>query len=122
MKSFKQFLKEAVPTNAANANNTSGGFGSSATAAGPVAGFTPKLFPKDDDVLSQDFQTPAETGENRYATFAGVYPVMKVSLSSSDGDGPSIDQMVDASTKFTQIMDDRTAARIRTNFRRFMAK
>ena len=122
MKSFKQFLKEAVPTNSANANNTSGGFGSGATASGPVAGFTPKLFPKDDDVLSQDFQTPAETGENRYATFSGVYPVMKVSLSSSDGDGPSIDQKVDASTKFTQIMDDRTAARIRTNFRRFMAK
>ena len=120
MKSFKQFLKEASPTNSDGSNPQ--GFSGDATATGPVAGFTPKLFPGDEDLLSQDYQTAAETGEDRYTRFAGVYPVMKVSLSSSDGDGPSIDQMVDASTKFTQIMDDRTAARIRTNFRRFMAK
>ena len=34
----------------------------------------------------------------------------------------SIDAMVDASTKFTDIMDARTEARIKMNFRRFMAK
>ena len=44
MKTFKQYLQEAVPTNAANANNSSGGFSSTANASGPVAGFTPKLF------------------------------------------------------------------------------
>ena len=103
-------------------NNASGGFSSSAAATGPVAGFTPKLFPGDEDLLSQDYQTPAETGEDIYARFGGVYPVMKVSLGDNKGDGPSIDAMVDASTKFTDIMDARTEARIKMNFRRFMAK
>ena len=124
MKTFKQYLKESTPSMSANpgGNNASGGFSSSAAATGPVAGFTPKLFPGDEDVLTQDFQTPAETGEDRYARFGGVYPVMKLSLASSDDDGPSIDQMVDASIKFTDIMDARTEARIKMNFRRFMAK
>ncbi len=36
-------LMEAVPTNSANAAGASGGFGGSATAAGPVAGFDPVL-------------------------------------------------------------------------------
>ena len=124
MKTFKQYLKEATPSMSANpgGNNASGGFSSSAATTGPVAGFTPKLFPGDEDVLSQDFQTPAETGEDIYARFGGVYPVMKVSLGDNKGDGPSIDAMVDASTKFTDIMDARTEARIKMNFRRFMAK
>tara|TARA_R100000008_G_C3477087_1_gene111912 strand:- start:121 stop:489 length:369 start_codon:yes stop_codon:yes gene_type:complete len=122
MKTFKQYLQEAVPTNAANANNSSGGFSSTANASGPVAGFTPKLFPGDEDLLSQDYQTAAETGEDRYTRFSAVYPVMKVSLKSNVGDGPSIDDMVNASMKFTEIMDSRTEARIRKNFRQFMAK
>ena len=36
-------LMEAVPTNSANAAGASGGFGGSATAAGPTAGFDPVL-------------------------------------------------------------------------------
>ena len=67
-------------------------------------------------------QTAAETGEDRYTRFSAVYPVMKVSLKSNVGDGPSIDDMVIASMKFTQIMDSRTESRIRKNFRQFMAK
>ena len=124
MKTFKQYLKEATPSMSANpgGNNASGGFSSSAAATGPVAGFTPKLFPGDEDLLSQDYQTAAETGEDRYTRFAGVYPVMKVSLDSNLGDGPSVDQMVDASMKFTDIMDSRTEARIRKNFSRFMGR
>ena len=82
----------------------------------------PFLFPKDEDLLSQDYQTAAESGEDIYARFGGVYPVMKVSLGNNMGDGPSVNQMVDASNKFTEIMDARTAARIKKNFSRFMAK
>ena len=84
--------------------------------------YSPFLFPKDEDLLSQDYQTAAETGEDRYTRFSAVYPVMKVSLKSNVGDGPSIDDMVNASMKFTQIMDSRTESRIRKNFRQFMAK
>ena len=113
-------LIEAAPTNSVGSNPA--GYSSGAAAAGPCAGFDPYLFPADDDTLSQDFQTPAETGEDIYARFGGVYPVMKVSLGDNKGDGPSIDAMVDASTKFTDIMDARTEARIKMNFRRFMAK
>ena len=108
MKTFKEFLKEqVVPTNVTGS---------------AVANYSPFLFPKDEDLLSQDYQTAAETGEDIYARFGGVYPVMKVSLGDNKGDGPSIDAMVDASTKFTDIMDARTEARIKMNFRRFMAK
>ena len=107
MKTFKLYLKEAVPTNSTGSS---------------ISNFSPFLFPKDEDLLSQDYQTPAETGEDKYTRFAAIYPVMKVSLKSNLGDGPSIDQMVDASMKFTDIMDSRTESRIRKNFSRFMAK
>ena len=108
MKTFKEFLKaQVVPTNVTGS---------------AVANYSPFLFPKDEDLLSQDYQTAAETGEDRYTRFAGVYPVMKVSLDSNLGDGPSVDQMVDASMKFTDIMDSRTEARIRKNFSRFMGR
>ena len=83
MKTFKELIQEAAPTNSV----TSGG----------VAEYTPYLFKnEDDDDITQDYQTPAETGEARYR-FADIYPVLKLSLSSSDGDGPSIDAMVHAS-------------------------
>ena len=108
MKTFKEFLKEQVVT-----TNITGS---------AVANYSPFLFPKDEDLLSQDYQTAAETGEDRYTRFAGVYPVMKVSLDSNLGDGPSVDQMVDASMKFTDIMDSRTESRIRKNFSRFMGR
>ena len=91
-------------------------------ASGPYAGVDLKLFPGDMDLLSQDFQTPEEVNKPIYADWGGVYPVMHVSLSSNLGDGPSIDQMVDASMKFTNIIDARTEVRIRKNFSRFMGK
>jgi hypothetical protein len=97
-----------------------GGFTQSANAAGPVAGMDKKLFKGDDDLLSQDFQTPAEVGEYKYATFSNIYPVMKVSLSNNMGDGPSIDAMVAASKEFVNRMDEATAARIKKNFSQFM--
>ena len=105
MKTFKEFIKEAAPTNSV----TSGG----------VAEYTPYLFKnEDDDDLTQDYQTPAEPGEARYR-FSNIYPVLKLSLSSSDGDGPSIDAMVHASKEYTQLMDNNTIKRIRSNFDKF---
>ena len=96
-------------------NVGNGGYTNAANSSGPNAGFDKKLFKGDDDLLSQDFQTPAETGENRYNTFSSVYPVMKVSLSNNQGDGPSIDQMVAASKAFVNKIDENN----RKNFLEF---
>jgi len=107
MKTFKEFIQEAVPTNS--------------TGSG-VAEYSPYLFPnEDDDDLSQDYQTPAESGEAKYR-FADIYPVLKLSLSNSQGDGPSIDQMVHASKEYTQLMDKNTINRIRDNIKRFQTE
>ena len=117
MKSFRQFLEE-TPTNHANDANTQGGFAQAASDSGPVAGFDKTLLPQGDDLLSQDYQTPAETGEARYR-FNNIYPVLKVSLKNSQGDGPSIDQMVYASKEYVKLMDDSTIQRIRKHFSQF---
>ena len=63
-----------------------------------VANFDKFLFPVDDDLLTQDYQTPAEVGLAK-DEFLGVYPVMKLQLDKSS-DGPSIDSMVDASKEY----------------------
>ena len=77
-------LREAAPTNS--------------VANGGVQNFDKFLFPRDEDLLSQDYQTPAEVGDSR-DDFLGVYPVMKLQLDKSS-DGPSIDSMVDASKEY----------------------
>jgi hypothetical protein len=82
-----------------------GAYTNAASASGPFAGFDKKLFKGDDDLLSQDYQTPAESGLNKYR-FSNIYPVLKLSLSNSQGDGPSIDDMVDASKMFVSKMDE----------------
>tara|TARA_R100000231_G_scaffold82506_1_gene63063 strand:- start:542 stop:856 length:315 start_codon:yes stop_codon:yes gene_type:complete len=86
-------------------NVGNGGYTQAANDAGPNAGFDKKLFPGADDLLSQDYQTPAESGLNKYR-FSNIYPVLKLSLSNSRGDGPSIDDMVDASKMFVNKMDE----------------
>ena len=108
MKTLKQFLKE-TPTNSVG----NGGY----TAAGgqTVAGYDTKLFSNDD--LTQDYQTPGESGQAKWR-FSGVYPVLKLSLSSNQGDGPSIDSMVDASKMFVDRMGN-PQARIRKTFEEF---
>ena len=122
MKSFSDYLKEANgPTNSlGTVGSTSSGLTNTASAAGPLAGFDKKLFPPADDLLSQDFQTPAEPGEFMYNTFSSIYPVMKVSLKSNLGDGPSIDSMVAASKEFVNLMHKHTESVVRKNFRMFM--
>ena len=113
---FKKFLEEQ-PT---NSGGNPQAYSNAAAAEGPVAGFDRRLFPTDDDLLSQDFQTPAETGLRKWQLGSGVYPVMKVSLKSNEGDGPSIDSMVDASKEFVNMQDEKTMKRIRKNLSSFM--
>ena len=83
-------LREAAPTNSTGAS---------------IARFDRFLFPVDDDLLTQDYQTPAELGLAK-DEFLGVYPVMKLQLDKSS-DGPSIDSMVDASKEFVNRMDNK---------------
>ena len=71
-----------------------GGFTNSATASGPVSGYDAPL-PLPD--LSQDYQTPGESGLAKYR-FSNVYPVEKVTEKNIDG-------MVDASNEYLQLAD-----------------
>ena len=71
-----------------------GGFTNSATASGPVSGYDVPL-PLPD--LSQDYQTPGESGLAKYR-FSNVYPVEKVTEKN-------IDSMVDASNEYLQLVD-----------------
>ena len=80
-------IKEAAPTNSSGAN----GF-TNAAGTGPVAGYDKRLFGVTDDLLSQDYQTPGESGLARYR-FSDVYPVEKVTELD-------IDDMVDASREY----------------------
>ena len=112
MKTLKEFLSEQ-PTNSVGAN----GYQRDATASGPVAGDDKKLFKGSDDLVTQDYQTPGESGQAKWR-FSGVYPVLKLSLSSNQGDGPSIDSMVDASKMFVDRMGN-PQARIRKTFEEF---
>ena len=109
MKGFKEFIAEATPTNRANVAGAEGGFGSTATATGPVAGYDPKLFkdPVDDDLLSQDYQTPDQPGLAKWR-FSTIWPVEHVTLAN-------IEKMVAASNKYIDIMDTKTQQRIRRN-------
>ena len=71
-----------------------GGFTNSATASGPVSGYdAPLPLP----ALSQDYQTPGESGLAKYR-FSNVYPVEKVTEKN-------IDSMVDASNEYLQLAD-----------------
>ncbi len=109
MRQFKSFKEEMMK---ANAPGTDLGFTSDATDSGPVAGLDKRLFPPAIDDLSQDYQTPGQSGLAKWR-FAGVYPVQKLSLAD-------VDSQVAASNKFIEIMDEQNSVRIRKNFRSFM--
>jgi len=112
MKTLKKFLSEQ-PTNSVGAN----GYQRGATASGPVAGDDKKLFKGSDDLVTQDYQTPAEPGLAKWR-FSNVYPVLKLAMNNSRGDGPSIDDMVAASKMFVDRMDD-PQERVRKTFEQF---
>ena len=82
-------INEGAPTNATGSS---------------IANYNKFLFPVDDDLITQDYQTPAELGLAK-DEFLGVYPVMKLQLDKSS-DGPSIDSMVDASKEYVNRMDN----------------
>ena len=91
-------IKEAAPTNSSGAN----GF-TNAAGTGPVAGYDKRLFGVTDDLLSQDYQTPDESGLAMYR-FSNVYPVEK--LSEKD-----IDNMVSASKEYDELVDEQRFGR-----------
>ncbi|AGH31601.1 hypothetical protein SWZG_00088 [Synechococcus phage S-SKS1] len=71
---------------------------------GDIGTYDKFLFPPSQDLLSQDYQTPGESGQAKYR-FSNVYPVQKLSLSD-------IDTMVDASKEYTNMIDDKRMANI----------
>ena len=81
-----------------------------------AAGFDKFLFPSDMDDLTQDYQTPGESGQAKWR-FSDVYPVLKLSLNKSS-DGPSIDAMIDASKMFVDRMDN-PQERMKKTFEQF---
>ena len=92
-------IREDVPANSTGAN----GFTNDATASGPVAGYDKRLFGVTNDLLSQDYQTPDESGLAMYR-FSNVYPVEK--LSEKD-----IDDMVSASKEYDELVDEQRFGR-----------
>ena len=88
-------IKEAAPT-----NNIGGG---------NIGTYDKMLFPPSEDTLDQDYQTPGQSGLAKWR-FSNVYPVQKLSLSD-------IDNMTDASKRYTNVMDDRRLENIRSMVR-----
>tara|TARA_B100000287_G_C20145909_1_gene588138 strand:- start:178 stop:501 length:324 start_codon:yes stop_codon:yes gene_type:complete len=104
MKRFRDFIKETQMTT---------GFTGSDAASGPVAGYDPFFFPdKGDDLLSQDYQTPGQTGLAKWR-FSNVYPVQKLTMDN-------INAMVKASNEFSDLMYKNTEDVMRKNFSKFM--
>ena len=91
-------IREAAPTNSSGAN----GF-TNAAGSGPRAGYDKRLFGVTNDLLSQDYQTPDESGLALYR-FSNVYPVEK--LSEKD-----IDNMVSASKEYDELVDEQRFGR-----------
>ena len=92
-------IKEAAPTNSSGANGCS----NDAHSAGPVAGYDTRLFRVTNDLLSQDYQTPDESGLAMYR-FSNVYPVEKLSEKDIDG-------MVNASKEYDRLVDEQRFGR-----------
>ena len=88
-------IKEAAPTNNVSSGN--------------IASRDIMLFRRDDDTLDQDYQTPGQSGQAKWR-FSNVYPVQKLSLSD-------IDNMTDASKRYTNVMDDRRLENIKSMVR-----
>ena len=105
----REYLNEAAPT---NSGGNPQAYSNDAAAEGPVAGFDKKLFRGDDDLLSQDYQTPGESGLAKWR-FASIYPVEKLTLGQ-------IDSMVKASDEYTNLMDRNTQDYVKKRFSSFM--
>ena len=111
MKSFNQYLLENTPT------NSTGSIGGAAGLSGlnpysSIQGYDKRLFPAADDDLSQDYQTPGQSGMARWR-YSNVYPVQQVT-------DKGIEDMVDASKEFVKMQDENTEQRVKKNFSSFM--
>ena len=91
MKKFKEFLKEQ-PTNSVGNGGYTGSGGAN------VAGYDKRLFPAAIDDLSQDYQSPGQSGLAKWR-FSNVWPVEKVTE-------VDIDNMVDASKEYMKMSDN----------------
>ena len=87
--------------------NPTAGFSQNSNAAGPTAGYDKRLFPAAIDDLSQDYQSPGQTGLAVWR-FSNVYPVQKL------GDG-GVDSMVDASKEYMQMSDNSNSSNYTLN-------
>ena len=111
MKSFNQYLLENTPTNSTGSD----GYGPGLSGVNPyssIQGYDKRLFPAADDDLSQDYQTPGQSGMARWR-YSNVYPVQQVT-------DKGIEDMVDASKEFVKMQDENTEQRVRKNFSSFM--
>ena len=90
-------LKEQ-PTNSTGSNGSTAGFSADASASGPTAGYDKRLFPAAIDDLSQDYQSPGQSGLAKWR-FSNVWPVEKVTE-------VDIDNMVDASKEYMKMSDN----------------
>ena len=97
MKGFKKFFKEAAPTNSTGAS---------------IANPEVMLFPPGEDDLSQDYQTPGESGQAKWR-FSNVWPVIKLTMKG-------IDNMVDASKEYTHLQNESRQEVLRKNFNEFI--
>ncbi len=115
MKSFHDFITEETPTMHANVAGAEGGFGNAGTNALGNTGFGPVLFTRPgEDLLSQDYQTPGQSGLAKWR-FSNVWPVEKLTMAG-------IDNMVAASKEFVDKMDENNQRLVRKNFSRFMVE
>ena len=111
MKSFNQYLLENTPTNSTGSD----GYGPGLSGVNPyssIQGYDKRLFPAADDDLSQDYQTPGQSGMARWR-YSNVYPVQQVT-------DKGIEDMVDASKEFVKMQDENTEQRVKKNFSSFM--
>jgi len=90
---IKKYLKEGSPTNNTGSSGTVAGL--SAASTGAVTGIDQRLFSSQDDLLSQDYQTPFGLNYR----FSDIFPVAK--LNEKD-----VDDMVDASREYNRIVDE----------------
>ena len=114
MKPFRQFINETVPTVHANVAGAQGGFGSAGTSALGNAGYDPKLFrdPVTDDLLSQDYQTPGQSGLAKWR-FSNVWPVEKLSMAG-------VDAQVAASKEFVELEAQKVVNKMKRTYQQFM--
>ena len=97
MKKFKDYINEATPTNSTGAS---------------IANYDPLLFPYDDELLSQDYQTPGQSGLAKWR-FSNVWPVEKLSMAG-------VDAQVAASKEFLELEAQKVVNKMKRTYQQFM--